>query len=107
MLEKAFAALKTLDYGDDLEPLGAIDDAIAQTKDDPGSAEGIEEGLLVILNGDRQIRRVFCKDGENYFPIQRASPWRQGLTPVSCINKIHDGVFCVRQMGVRRSAARC
>lgn len=52
MLEKAFTALKELDYGDDLTPLAPIDDAIAKTKDDEKTRQALEQELLKILQSD-------------------------------------------------------
>jgi HEAT repeat protein len=60
MLDKAFEALKSYDYGKDRSPLTPIDDAAAKAKNDAAACKELESQLLAALKGDLK------HDGKDY-----------------------------------------
>jgi HEAT repeat protein len=63
MLEQAFEALKTYDYGVDRHVLDPIDDAAVSTRNDPAARKDLESRLLVVLqsNAPRDARDYVCR----------------------------------------------
>jgi HEAT repeat protein len=63
MLDKAFEALKTLDWGADLKPLEAIDAAIIASQKDAAVQKDVESQLVAILKSDapRDAKDYACR----------------------------------------------
>jgi len=63
MLEQAFEALKTYDYGVDRHVLDSIDEAVVSTRHDPAARKDLESRLLKILqsNAPRDARDYVCR----------------------------------------------
>ena len=63
MLEQAFEALKTYDYGVDRHVLDPIDEAVVSTRNDPAARKDLESRLLVVLqsNAPRDARDYVCR----------------------------------------------
>ncbi|HEY5913702.1 MAG TPA: HEAT repeat domain-containing protein [Verrucomicrobiae bacterium] len=63
MLEQAFDALKTYDYGMDRHVLDPIDDAVVKTRNDPAARKEIESKLLAVLqsNAPRDAKDYACR----------------------------------------------
>jgi HEAT repeat protein len=63
MLDKAFEALKTLDWGADLKPLQPIDTAIIESQKDAAVQKEVEAGLIAILKSDapRDAKDYACR----------------------------------------------
>jgi HEAT repeat protein len=63
MLEQAFDALKTYDYGVDRHVLDPIDEAVVTTRNDPAARKEIESKLLAVLqsNAPRDARDYVCR----------------------------------------------
>lgn len=63
MLEKAFEALKTLDWGADLKPLEPIDAAIVASQKDAAVQKDVEAGLIATLKSDapRDAKDYACR----------------------------------------------
>src|ERR1017187_4476050 len=63
MLEQAFEALKTYDYGVDRHVLDPIDEAAVTTRNDPAARKDLESRLLVVLqsNAPRDARDYICR----------------------------------------------
>ena len=49
MLDEAFAALKSYDWGTDRAPLAAIDQAVISTRDDQSARAELEARLAALL----------------------------------------------------------
>lgn len=69
MLEQAFEALKTYDYGVDRHVLDPIDQAAVSTRDDPAARKDLESRLLAVLQSSAPLDardyvcRQLCKIG--------------------------------------------
>jgi HEAT repeat protein len=63
MLEQAFEALKTYDYGMDRHVLDPIDQAAVSTRNDPAARKDLESRLLAVLqsNAQRDARDYVCR----------------------------------------------
>jgi len=63
MLEQAFEALKTYDYGVDRHVLDPIDEAVVTTRNDPAARKDLESRLLAVLpsNAPRDARDYVCR----------------------------------------------
>jgi HEAT repeat protein len=63
MLEQAFEALKTYDYGVDRHVLDSIDEAAVSTRKDPAARKDLESRLLAVLQSDapRDARDYVCR----------------------------------------------
>ena len=63
MLEQAFDALKTYDYGVDRHVLDPIDEAVVKTRNDPAARKEIESKLLAVLqrNAPRDAKDYVCR----------------------------------------------
>ncbi len=63
MLEQAFDALKTYDWGVDRHVLDPIDDAVIKTRDNPAARKEIESQLLAVLqsNAPRDAKDYVCR----------------------------------------------
>jgi len=63
MLEQAFDALKTYDWGVDRNVLNPIDEAVVKTRDDPAARKDIESRLLAVLqsNAPRDAKDYVCR----------------------------------------------
>jgi HEAT repeat protein len=63
MLEQAFEALKTYDYGVDRHVLDPIDEAVVTTRNDLAARKDLESRLLVVLqsNAPRDARDYVCR----------------------------------------------
>ena len=63
MLEQAFEALKTYDYGVDRHVLDPIDEAAVTTRNDPAARKDLESRLLAVLqsNAPRDARDYVCR----------------------------------------------
>jgi HEAT repeat protein len=63
MLEQAFEALKTYDFGVDRHVLDPIDEAAVTTRNDPAARKDLESRLLVVLqsNAPRDARDYVCR----------------------------------------------
>ena len=63
MLEQAFEALKTYDYGMDRHVLAPIDEAAISTRNDPAARNNLEAQLLAVLrsNAPRDARDYVCR----------------------------------------------
>jgi HEAT repeat protein len=63
MLEQAFDALKTYDYGVDRHVLDPIDEAVVKTRNDPAARKEIESKLLAVLQGNapRDAKDYVCR----------------------------------------------
>jgi HEAT repeat protein len=63
MLEQAFDALKTYDYGVDRKVLDPIDEAVVTTRNDPAARKDLESRLLAVLqsNAPRDARDYVCR----------------------------------------------
>jgi len=63
MLEQAFEALKTYDYGVDRHVLDPIDEAVVSTRHDPAARKDLESRLLAVLqsNAPRDARDYVCR----------------------------------------------
>jgi HEAT repeat protein len=63
MLEQAFEALKTYDYGADRHVLDPIDEAAVSTRNDPAARKDLESRLLAVLqsNAPRDARDFVCR----------------------------------------------
>ena len=63
MLEQAFEALKTYDYGVDRHVLDPIDEAAVTTRNDPAARKDLESRLLVVLQSKapRDARDYVCR----------------------------------------------
>jgi HEAT repeat protein len=63
MLEQAFEALKTYDYGMDRHVLDPIDEAVVSTRNDPAARKALESQLLAVLqsNAPRDARDYVCR----------------------------------------------
>jgi HEAT repeat protein len=63
MLEQAFEALKTYDYGVDRHVLDPIDEAAVSTRNDPAARKDLESRLLAVLqsNAPRDARDYVCR----------------------------------------------
>jgi HEAT repeat protein len=63
MLEQAFEALKTYDFGVDRHVLDPIDEAAVTTRNDPAARKDLESRLLAVLqsNAPRDARDYVCR----------------------------------------------
>ena len=63
MLEQAFDALKTYDYGVDRHVLDPIDEGVVKTRNDPAAHKELESQLLAVLqsNAPRDARDYVCR----------------------------------------------
>ena len=63
MLEQAFEALKTYDYGVDRHVLDPIDEAVVTTRNDPVARKALESQLLAVLQSTapRDARDYVCR----------------------------------------------
>jgi HEAT repeat protein len=63
MLDQAFDALRTCDWGDDLSPLNPIDEAIIATQNDTAGRRDLENRLIAVLTGDatRDGKDIACR----------------------------------------------
>jgi HEAT repeat protein len=63
MIDKAFAALATYDWGDDVQKLSAIEQAVVTTRDDPAARQELEDRLIAVLQADvsRDARDYVCR----------------------------------------------
>ncbi len=63
MLEQAFDALKTYDYGVDRHVLDPIDEAVVKTRNDAAARKEIESKLLAVLqsNAPRDAKDYVCR----------------------------------------------
>ena len=63
MLDQAFEALKTYDWGVDRKVLDPIDDAVVKTRNDPAARKDLESRLLGVLqsNAPRDARDYVCR----------------------------------------------
>ncbi len=63
MLEQAFDALKTYDWGVDRHVLDPIDEAVVKTRNDPAARKEIESKLLAVLqsNAPRDAKDYICR----------------------------------------------
>ena len=63
MLEQAFEALKTYDYGVDRHVLDVIDEAAVTTRNDPAARKALESQLLAVLQSSapRDARDYVCR----------------------------------------------
>ena len=63
MLEQAFDALKTYDWGMDRNVLNPIDEAVVKTRDDPAARKEIESQLLAVLQSKapRDAKDYVCR----------------------------------------------
>jgi len=63
MLEQAFDALNTYDYGVDRHVLDTIDEAVVKTRNDPAARKEIESKLLAVLqsNAPRDAKDYVCR----------------------------------------------
>src|ERR1017187_4483414 len=63
MLEQAFEALKTYDYGVDRHVLDPIDEAAVTTRNDPAARKDLESRLVAVLpsNAPRDARDYVCR----------------------------------------------
>src|SRR5437660_6503854 len=63
MLEQAFDALKTYDWGQDRNVLNPIDEAVVKTGNDPAARKEIESRLLAVLqsNAPRDAKDFVCR----------------------------------------------
>jgi len=63
MLEQAFEALKTYDYGVDRHVLDPIDEAVVSTHNDPAARKDLESRLVAVLpsNAPRDARDYVCR----------------------------------------------
>ena len=63
MLDEAFEALKTYDWGADSAPLAAIDEAVLASGDDPDVQKGLESRLAAVLAMDvpRNAKDYVCR----------------------------------------------
>lgn len=63
MLEQAFDALKTYDWGVDRHVLDPIDEAVVKTRNDPAARKEIESKLLAVLqsNTPRDAKDYACR----------------------------------------------
>jgi HEAT repeat protein len=63
MLEQAFDALKTYDYGVDRKVLDPIDEAVVKTRNDPAARKDLESRLLAVLqsNTPRDAKDYVCR----------------------------------------------
>jgi HEAT repeat protein len=63
MLEQAFEALKTYDYGADRHVLDPIDEAAVSTRHDPAARKDLESRLLAVLrsHAPRDARDYVCR----------------------------------------------
>jgi hypothetical protein len=63
MLEQAFEALKTYDWGVDRNVLNPIDEAVVKTRNDPAARKEIESRLLAVLqsNAPRDAKDYVCR----------------------------------------------
>lgn len=63
MIDKAFAALATYDWGDDVQQLSAIEQAVVTTRDDPAARQELENRLIAVLRADvsRDAKDYVCR----------------------------------------------
>ena len=63
MLDQAFEALKTYDWGVDRNVLNPIDEAVIKTLNDPAARKDIESRLLAVLQGNapRDAKDYVCR----------------------------------------------
>jgi HEAT repeat protein len=63
MLDQAFDALKTYDWGKDIKSLAAIDDAVIETRGDAGARKALEDRLAAVLKTDasRDAKDYVCR----------------------------------------------
>jgi HEAT repeat protein len=63
MLEQAFEALKTYDYGVDRHVLDPIDEAVVSSRNDPAARKELESRLVAVLqtNAPRDARDYVCR----------------------------------------------
>lgn len=63
MLDQAFDALKTLDWGQDLKPLAPIDDAIVASHGDAAKRKDLEDRLLAALKTELSLdaKQYVCR----------------------------------------------
>jgi HEAT repeat protein len=63
MLEQAFDALKTYDWGMDRKVLDPIDEAVVKTRNDPAARKDLESRLLAVLqsNAPRDAKDYVCR----------------------------------------------
>ncbi|TWT79082.1 hypothetical protein CA13_04790 [Planctomycetes bacterium CA13] len=63
MLDQALEALKTYDWGSDLAPVKAIDEAILSSADDGAARSELEKALAAVLDSDasRDAKDVVCR----------------------------------------------
>jgi HEAT repeat protein len=63
MLEQAFDALKTYDWGVDRHAVDPIDDAVLKTRNDPAARKELESKLLAVLqsNAPRDAKDYACR----------------------------------------------
>jgi HEAT repeat protein len=64
MLEQAFEALKTYDWGVDRHVLDPIDEAVVTTRNDPAARKELESQLLAVLQSDapRDAKDFVCRE---------------------------------------------
>ena len=64
MLDQAFEALKTYDWGVDRKVLDPIDDAVVKTRNDPAARKDLESRLLAVLqsNAPRDAKDYVCRE---------------------------------------------
>jgi len=63
MLEQAFDALKTYDWGVDRNVLNPLDEAVVKTRNDPAARKDLESRLLAVLqsNAPRDAKDCVCR----------------------------------------------
>ena len=63
MLDQAFEALKTYDFGVDRHVLDPIDEAVVSTRNDPAARKDLESRLLAVLpsNAPRDAKDYVCR----------------------------------------------
>lgn len=104
MLDQAFEALKTFDWGADLKPLSPIEDAIVATRDDPAARAALEARLADVLKtgAPRDAKDYVCR---KLMIVGTAAsvPTLAGLLPAA--DHSHMARFALERMPAPEAAA--
>ena len=104
MLDQAFEALKTFDWGADLKPLSPIEDAIIATRDDPAARAALEARLAEVLKtgAPRDAKDYVCR---KLMIVGTAAsvPTLAGLLPAA--DHSHMARFALERMPAPEAAA--
>ena len=105
MLDQAFEALKTYDYGADRHVLDPIDEAVVKTRNDPAARKEIESKLLAVLQSSAP------RDAKDYatghLPRARNIPLKELPGRMGEIGKFKDKPVIVTDRSAARAGSAC